>query len=96
LAKACVDIMENINYEKLCDGVVNVGKGGDVTILELVETIRMIVNPKAVYTFNGNRAGVHSKLMDSTRMLGLGWKPETELEDGIKQVYGWYKTRSCD
>ena len=30
------------------------------------------------------------KLMDVTRLLSLGWKPETELREGIKQTYRWY------
>ena len=33
--------------------------------------------------------GMPRKLMDSRRLLELGWKPETSLEDGLQKFYAW-------
>lgn len=96
LAKACVMLMEGYTYDDLFDGVINVGSGEEVSIADLVETVKDIVNPESVYAFDckSDKAGVPSKLMDSSRMLKLGWKPETHLNVGIAEVYEWYKNRT--
>ena len=39
---------------------------------------------------SGKPDGTPRKLMDSTRLMGLGWKPGITLREGIKQTYDWY------
>ncbi len=34
--------------------------------------------------------GTPRKLMDSGRLFAMGWRPKTNLEDGLRQVYAWY------
>jgi len=95
LAKFCVQLMEDGDYESLYDGIINVGSGEEVTMLELVETIRGIVNNTACYSFEGksHKSGVPSKLMDSAiAYFNFGWEAKTTLEDGIRGVYEWYRT----
>ena len=100
LATICVNLMEGYCYEDLKDGVLNVGSGVEVSMLDLVETIRKIVRTRAthdaVYSFDGksDKAGVPSKLMDSSRMRALGLEPKITLEDGIRRVFDSYC--ACD
>lgn len=84
LARACVFLLRNYSEEQF----INVGCGSDVTIRELAETVRRIVG------FNGDIAwdtskpdGTPRKLMDSSRIFALGWRPEIDLERGIRLAY---------
>ena len=84
LARACVFLMQNYSDEQF----INVGYGSDVSIRELAETVKRIVG------FNGNIVwdttkpdGTPKKLMDSSRLFALGWKPEVDLETGIRLAY---------
>ena len=98
LAKACVMLMEDHNYDDLFDGVINVGSGIETTIQKLCLKITQVVQKEVIFYFKGKEpCGVPSKLMDSSRMRALGWEPTTSLEDGLKEVYRWYiETCSCD
>ena len=89
-AKAVVMLMEKYNYKNLHDGVVNVGFGNDNTIGLLAMLIRSVVMPDAKYGFDNTDVGVRSRLMDSSLINRLGWKPETQLLEGIKKTYRWY------
>jgi GDP-L-fucose synthase len=75
------------------DGVlpINCGAGVDVTIRELAETIGRVVGFSGALVFDTTKPdGTPRKLMDSSRMAALGWKPRTSLEQGIAEVYRWY------
>jgi GDP-L-fucose synthase len=70
---------------------INCGAGADVTIAELAEMIGRVVGFSGRLVFDTAKPdGTPRKLMDSSRMLGLGWKPRTSLEQGIAEVYRWY------
>ena len=71
---------------------VNVGYGDDLTIQELAEKV------KAAIGYEGNLVndtskpdGTPRKLMDSSRLHDLGWRPRTGLDEGIAEVYRWYR-----
>ena len=71
--------------------LINVGFGDDVTIRELAETICEVIGFSGVLKFDTTKPdGTPRKLMDSTRLLSLGWKPRIALREGIRQTYGWY------
>ena len=97
MAKACVMLMENHNYEDLYDGIVNVGTGKDIAIDGLMARIHTAIGNDikrslGVPIFNDLKpSGVPSKLMDVSLIKELGWKPEVSLEEGISRVYFWYK-----
>jgi len=70
---------------------INCGAGDDVTIRELAETICRVVGFSGALVFDTAKPdGTPRKLMDSSRMAALGWKPKTNLEQGIDAVYRWY------
>ncbi len=87
LASACCFLMENYEGHDL----VNVGYGDDVTIRELAETICEVVGFGGSLKFDTTKPdGTPRKLMDSTRLLSLGWKPSIPLREGIRSTYEWY------
>jgi GDP-L-fucose synthase len=88
LAEACVYLMENYNDRTL----VNIGTGVDVTIKELAETIKNEVGYEGEIVWNTEKPdGTPRKLMDVSKLNGLGWKHSIELKDGIAMVYNEYK-----
>ena len=87
LAGACRFLLEHY------DGIdlVNVGYGDDVTIRELAETICEVAGFGGVLKFDTTKPdGTPRKLMDSTRLLSMGWKPSIPLREGIRSTYEWY------
>ncbi len=84
LADACLYLMETYNEK----GLVNVGWGDDVTILELAQIVKRVVGYKGELKFDTTKPdGTPRKLMDVTKLTNLGWKATTSLENGIKAVY---------
>src|ERR1041384_4126735 len=87
LARAVVFCLDRYDgYEHI-----NCGAGYDISIRELAETVMKCVGYARKLVFDTTRPdGTPRKLMDSSRILGLGWKPEISLEDGIRDTYRWY------
>jgi GDP-L-fucose synthase len=72
-------------------GPLNVGLGQDRTIREIAEVVRRTVGYKGELVFDASKPdGAPRKLLDTTRLTGLGWKPATSLEDGVAKAYAWY------
>lgn len=87
LAQACVFLMNT--YEG--NDVVNVGTGVDVTIAELVSMISKVVGFEGELIYDTTKPdGTPRKLLNVDRLSGLGWKAQTQLEDGIRAMYEWY------
>lgn len=87
LADALVHVFKTYSEEQ----TLNVGAGYDVTIAELAETIMRVVGLDACLRFNpAHPDGTPRKLLDSGRLLGMGWRPETSLEEGIGRLYAWF------
>lgn len=84
LADACVFLMQQ-GY----DGpLVNIGTGTDVTIRELAETVVKAIGFEGELSFDASKPdGTPRKLMDVSRLHGLGWQAHTGLEDGIALAY---------
>jgi GDP-L-fucose synthase len=90
LAQACLFLMQHYNEERF----VNVGFGSDVSICELAELIREVVGFEGELVFDSSKPdGTPRKLMDSGRILSLGWKPQIGLREGIQAVYAEVKER---
>ena len=70
---------------------INIGTGVDISIKELAETIKKIVDYKGKLYFDSSKPdGTMVKLTDPSKLHILGWKHTVELEEGIKRVYKWY------
>jgi GDP-L-fucose synthase len=84
LADACVFLMER----GIGEGLYNIGSGAEVTIRELAGIVMRIVGFEGALAFDASKPdGTPRKLLDSSRLRELGWRPATVLEDGIRAVY---------
>ena len=77
--------------------IVNIGWGKDVTIRELAELIVSVVDYKGRLVFDSSKPdGTPRKLLDTSRLAGLGWQPRISLEHGIESTYTWFKEHLTD
>ncbi|MBX7064934.1 MAG: GDP-L-fucose synthase [Saprospiraceae bacterium] len=84
LADACFFLMENYNEKEF----VNIGFGEDITILDLAKLVKDTVDYEGEIIHDLTKPdGTPRKLMDSSKLNGLGWKPATTLAEGIRAVY---------
>ena len=84
LAEACLFLMENYNDS----GLVNIGIGEDISILELARLVKKIVGFEGeILTDTTKPDGTPRKLMDVSKLNGLGWKAKITLDEGIQKVY---------
>ena len=87
LADACVFLMQH--YES--DAPINVGVGEDVSIGELAGTVAEVVGYGGRIVFDASKPdGAPRKLLDTSRLEALGWRPRIGLRAGIEQTYHWY------
>ena len=66
---------------------INVGSGSDLSINKLAEVIKEIVGFKGVIRYDTDKPdGTLRKILDSSKITKLGWKPKIKLEDGIRHL----------
>lgn len=94
-AHACVFLM-NLSDEQLrpilkgegMRPIVNIGCGQDLTVREIAELIAEVVGFRGHLVFDPSKPdGTPRKLLDSSRLTALGWKPSTELGEGLSTTY---------
>jgi len=91
LGRACLFLMENYSEEQF----INVGYGSDVTIRDLAGTVARIVGFTGEIVWDTSKPdGTPRKLMDSSRLLAMGWKPQVDLETGIAMAYADFKRKA--
>ena len=101
LAKACVFILESINYKdivfediNMVYSHINVGSGKEISIKRLSEIIKDITGFKGKLFFDKTKPnGTPRKIIDSSRLLKLGWKPKIDFLDGLKTTYTDFLTK---
>jgi GDP-L-fucose synthase len=87
LADACVFLLKNYDSPEL----INIGSGEDTTIRALAELICEVLGYDGALAFDPTKPdGTPRKLMDSSRLFALGWKPRIPLREGIAQAYAWF------
>lgn len=87
LADALLFLLENYAGP----GLVNIGCGTDMTIAELAHIIKRAVGYEGDIVFDTSKPdGTPQKLLDLTKLHGLGWQARTPLEAGLRQTYAWY------
>jgi GDP-L-fucose synthase len=90
LARACVFLLENYSDEQF----INIGYGSDVTIRDLAETIRRVVGFQGAIAWDTTKPdGTPRKLLDSSRLFAMGWRPQVDLETGIGLAYADFVQR---
>lgn len=88
LAAACYFLMQQYNEP----GFINVGYGEDLSIKELALQISKIVGYTGNLVHDTTKPdGTPRKLMDSSKLFALGWKPLIDLETGIRKTYEEFK-----
>ena len=87
LASAAVFLMEKYNDQQF----LNVGVGDDVTIAQLAKLVAAVVGYEGKMVFDPSKPdGTPRKLMDVSRLHGLGWKHKIELDAGLRSTYAWF------
>ena len=88
LAEACCFLMEKYDGRE----IINIGTGKDLSILDLAILISAIVEFTGEVVCDSSKPdGTPRKLLDVSRISGLGWQAKTSLPQGIERTYRWYK-----
>ena len=91
LACACVFLLQNYSEEQF----INVGSGSDIAIRELAEIVKRVVGYSGEINWDATKPdGTPRKLMDSSRLFALGWRPKVDLETGIRLAYEDFLSRT--
>lgn len=100
MADACLYLMEQQEerlqslFNDTQPPLVNVGCGEDISIRDLAELVKSVVGFTGSFTFDASKPdGTPRKLLDVSRLHGLGWRAETRLQQGLVQAYADF--RSC-
>ncbi|EQA46759.1 NAD dependent epimerase/dehydratase family protein [Leptospira broomii serovar Hurstbridge str. 5399] len=84
LADACVFLMDNY----LDDKTINIGSGQEVSIADLANIVKSAVGYEGKIVLDSTKPdGTPRKLLDSSRLMSMGWTPKTKLADGILATY---------
>jgi GDP-L-fucose synthase len=102
MADACVYIMTNFDFKdiikestsKVIENThINIGWGKDISIKDLAFMIQEIVGFKGQLEFDTTKPdGTPRKLLDVSKLTGMGWYPNVQLRDGIERLYKMYQT----
>jgi GDP-L-fucose synthase len=84
LAKACIGLA-TMGY---ASAPINIGSGSDLSIRELAEAVVETVGFRGRLVFDASKPdGMPRKLLDSTRIRTLGWRPTVDLREGLRRAY---------
>jgi len=88
LADALLFLMQHYESEE----PINIGIGEDIAISELVEIVKEVTGFTGKIVYDTSKPdGTPRKWLDVSKIHSLGWKHKTELGEGIKDVYEWYR-----
>jgi GDP-L-fucose synthase len=88
LARAIKKVIEVKTNESL----INVGSSEEISIKTLAESLKNVIGYKGLLGFDKSKPdGNPRKLLDSTKILELGWRPEIGLNQGLIDTYEWFK-----
>ena len=96
MVEACIFLMnlDKKTYLKktnLLQSHINVGTGEDISILKLVNLLKLIIDYEGHLRFDiGKPNGVSKKLLDISLIKSLGWEPKVNLEVGLNKTYKWF------
>jgi len=88
LARACVSLMDCYDGS----GIINVGTGEDISILELAKLVQQAVGHKGSVNWDNSKPdGTLRKLLNLEKIQSLGWKHLISLKDGVNLTYASFK-----
>lgn len=88
LAMACLFLLENYSDVEH----VNVGSGKEISILNLARMLAEIVGYAGEIVTDASRPdGTPRKLLDITKISGMGWRPSIGLREGLSRTYAWFQ-----
>lgn len=88
MADACVFLMERYEGSE----IVNIGTGEDISIGDVALLMKRVVGFEgAIVQDTSKPDGTPRKLLDVSRLKGLGWEARTDLESGLRETYEWYR-----
>jgi GDP-L-fucose synthase len=93
MAEACLYVMQldDAIYADLMLSHLNIGTGVDISIRELAELIKTVVEFDGEIVFDVSKPeGPPRKLLDTKRLTSLGWQPKFSLKKGLAATYQWY------
>ena len=104
VASAALFVMEHVSLkEDIAHGGTarnrhfNVGTGREHTIAQIAHLVKKVVQFEGTIAFDGvHPDGTPRKLLDVSRLAHLGWKAETQLENGLPRYYKWYCNNTKD
>lgn len=87
VASAVAHVLNN----DVTETVLNVGVGRDWSIREMAEMIADVINYQGEIIWDTTQPdGAPQKLLDSQKIVNMGWKPKTDIRQGIQTTYNWY------
>lgn len=88
MADACVFLMNNYSAEQ----IINIGFGEDYTIKELVELIAELTEFEGQIAWDASKPdGTPKRILDTSKLFNLGWKPKVSLREGLTRTIKWYR-----
>jgi GDP-L-fucose synthase len=94
MADACLQVLEKVDAQDLYSqniSQINIGSGQEITIAELAQKIAKTVGYNGEIKFDLSKPdGTLRKLLDSSRLNKLGYKPQISIDEGLKSTYNWY------
>ena len=87
MANGCLYVMNNYSGEEF----LNIGYGQDFTVMQIAEMVKKVVGYEGeILTDPSKPEGMYRKIVDSSKINALGWKPSTNIEEGLKLTYQWF------
>ena len=87
VANASLFLMNNYSS----DEIINIGYGEDYTIKDVVEIIKDVVGYDGKIVWDATKPnGTPKRLLDTTKIFNMGWKPTVNLKKGLEEAYEWY------
>ncbi len=87
LADACLMLIDAYDSAE----TINIGWGDDLPIKELAETVASVIGFEGEIEWDTSKPdGMPRKLLDTSRINALGWRPTITLRDGVASTYAWY------
>jgi GDP-L-fucose synthase len=87
MASACLFLMNKSGFKEM----VNIGSGEEVTISQLAKLICEVIGFEGDIIYDNSKPdGTPRKLLDTTRLMQLGWRAQIKLKQGLQQTYKWF------